>query len=56
MAKKQTFLDKTKKKDKSEEEFVKVVKAVRADNGAWKFKAQVVKVTPENRDEIFNPK
>ena len=54
MAKKQTFADKLKKGDKEKgTEYVKVVKAVKAENGAWKFRTQMVALTDENRNEIY---
>ena len=53
MAKKQTFLDKSKKKDAKASEYVKLVRAYKADNGAWKFRTSVVEITDENRNEIY---
>ena len=54
MAKKQTFADKLKKGDKEKGiEYVKVVKAYKADNGAWKFRTQMVAVTDANRNEVY---
>jgi hypothetical protein len=53
MAKKQTFLDKARKKDAKQREFVKLVKAYRADNGAWKFRTNMVEITDQNRNEIY---
>jgi hypothetical protein len=51
VAKKQTFADKLKKKEGSTDTFVKLVKAVRDDNGAWKFRTQMVAVNDTNRKE-----
>ncbi len=53
MAKKQTFMDKSQKKDGKSVEFVKLVKAYKADNGAWKFRTQMVEVDEKNRNEIY---
>ncbi len=53
MAKKQTFTDKTKKKGKDALEWVKVVKAVKQENGAWKFRTQMVALTDDNRKELY---
>jgi len=54
MAKKQSFAQKALGKDgKALAEYVKVVKAVRGDKGAWKFKTQMVAVTDENRNEVY---
>ena len=55
MAKKQTFVDKLKKggKDEKSVEYVKVVRAYKADNGAWKFQSKMVAVTDDNRAEIY---
>jgi len=53
MAKKQTFADKAKGKDKDNTEMVKVVKAIRGEKGAWKYKTMMVKVTDENRKEVY---
>lgn len=53
MAKKQTFADKAKGKDKAGDERVKVVKAIRTESGHWKFKTQMVVVTDENRKEVY---
>jgi len=55
MAKKQTFIDKVKRGSKDEPvvEYVKVVRAFKADNGAWKFQTKMVAVTDENRSEIY---
>ena len=53
MAKKQSFADKAKGKDKVSIEMVKVVKAIRGENGAWKYKTMMVKVTDENRKEVY---
>ena len=48
-----SFQDKLKKKDGEKQEIVRVVKAYKADNGAWKFKSEIVAVTDENRKEIY---
>jgi hypothetical protein len=53
MAKKQSFSDKTKRKDKDGTEYVKVVRAFKTDSGAWKFKTQMVAVTDANRKELY---
>ncbi len=55
MAKKTSFADKVKKaaeKEKSSE-YVKWVKAYKAENGAWRFRTVTVAVTDENRKEIY---
>ncbi|MCB2229957.1 hypothetical protein KQH82_04520 [bacterium] len=52
MAKKQTFQDKLKQKE-ARKEYLKVVKAVKAENGAWKFSTKMVPVTDENRDSLY---
>jgi hypothetical protein len=54
MAKKQSFADKAKRKDKDAFEYIKVVKAYKADNGAWKFRTQVVAVNDANRNELYS--
>jgi hypothetical protein len=54
MAKKQSFADKTKRKDKDGFEYVKLVKAYKAENGAWKFKTQMVAVNDANRNEVYS--
>ena len=51
MAKKQTFADKLKKKEGIADTYVKLVKAVRDDNGAWKFRTRMVAVNDSNRKE-----
>lgn len=53
MAKKQTFLDKSKKRDGKTQEFVKLVKAYKTETGAWKFRSQMVEITDQNRNEIY---
>jgi hypothetical protein len=54
MAKKQTFVDKLRKGGKEGGgEYVKVVKAYKGENGAWKFQTSIVEVTDQNRDEIY---
>jgi hypothetical protein len=53
MAKKQSFADKAKGKDKSDLERVKVVKAVKTASGHWKFKTTMVAITDENRKEVY---
>ena len=53
MAKKQTFLDKAKRGEQSHRDFVKVVRAYKAENGAWKFKTKVMELNDENKGEIY---
>ena len=61
MAKKQTFADKmTKKSDEvicpvcgDAKHFVKHVKAVKMDTGAWKFKSAIAGVCKCNEKEIY---
>ena len=61
MAKKQTFLDKTQKKVGSnfcavcdtDINRIKHVKAVKGDNGAWKFRTQNVGVCKCNEKEVY---
>ena len=61
MAKKQSFLDKTQKKDghtycavcEGDIQRIKHVKAVKGDNGAWKFRTQNVAVCKCNEKEIY---
>lgn len=53
MAKKQSFADKAKKKDGSGKEYVKVVKAYKTKDGAWKFRSLMVGVTEANRGELL---
>lgn len=53
MAKKQTFLDKTKRGADSHKEYVKVVRAYKASNGAWKFRTEVVGLNDANKNEIY---
>ena len=61
MAKKQTFLDKTQKKEgtnycpicKSNIQRIKHVKAVKGENGAWKFRTQNIGVCKCNEKEIY---
>jgi hypothetical protein len=52
MAKKQTFQDKLKAKEAARE-FVKVVKAYKAENGAWKYSTKIVEVNDDNRESIY---
>lgn len=53
MSKKQTFLDKTMRGDQSHRDYVKVVRAYKAENGAWKFKTQVVELNDKSKAEIY---
>ncbi|MDZ4723315.1 MAG: hypothetical protein SGI97_05365 [candidate division Zixibacteria bacterium] len=61
MAKKQSFADKASKKSlhstcsvcKTDILFVKHVKALKADNGAWKFRAVNTGVCKCNEKEIY---
>jgi hypothetical protein len=55
MAKGKTFVDKLKKgaQEKKTSEYVKLVRAYRGDNGAWKFRTKIVEVTDSNRNEIY---
>lgn len=61
MVKKQTFLDKTQKKDRAITcpvcdggiQRIKHVKAIKGDNGAWKFRTQNVGVCKCNEKEIY---
>ena len=53
MAKKQTFLDKAQRGEQSHRDFVKVVRAYKAENGAWKFKTKVMELNDENKGEIY---
>ena len=61
MAKKQTFLDKSQKLERAnfcpicEDEIhrIKHVKAVKGDNGAWKFRTQNIGVCKCNEKEIY---
>lgn len=61
MAKKQTFLDKSQKKAMEatcpicDGEFnrIKHVKAVKGENGAWKFRTQNVAVCKCNEKDIY---
>lgn len=57
MGKKKTFADKVRKaaeqKDKPSVEYVKWVKAYKAENGAWKFRTVNIAVTDENKSEIY---
>jgi len=61
MAKKQTFLDKTQKKEgtnycpicESDIQRIKHVKAVKGENGAWKFRTQNIGVCKCNEKEIY---
>ncbi len=61
MAKKQTFEDKLNKKSAdthcavcdSSIHYVKHVKAVRAENGAWKYQTRTVGVCKCNEKEVY---
>ncbi len=53
MAKKQTFLDKAKRGEESHREYIKVVRAYKADSGAWKFRTKVVEINDKNKSEIY---
>lgn len=54
MAKKQTFADKLKKSEQNQgPEFIKVIRAEKSRDGAWKFRTQVMKMTEEAKSEIF---
>ncbi|MEW5994253.1 MAG: hypothetical protein AB1744_07645 [Candidatus Zixiibacteriota bacterium] len=56
MGKKKTFADKVKKaseKGQHQQEYVRWVKAYKAENGAWKFRTVTTAVTDENRKEIY---
>lgn len=57
MAKKVGFTDKLRRaasgEDEKKREFVKLVKAVKTENGHWRFRTQVVEVTDDNRKEIM---
>ncbi len=57
MAKKTTFADKVRKaaekQGRPDLEYVKWVKAYKAENGAWRFRTVTVAVTDENRSEIY---
>lgn len=61
MAKKQSFADKSSKKAHTMTcptcqetiQFIKHVKAVRGENGAWKFRAQNVGVCKCNHAEVY---
>ncbi len=57
MGKKKTFADKLKKASEKDTrqtaEYVKWVKAYKAENGAWKFRTVNVAVTDENKSEIY---
>lgn len=52
MAKKQTFTDKLKKKEEAKE-YLKVVRAIKTKDGAWKFNTKMVEVNDETRGEIY---
>lgn len=52
MAKKQTFQDKLKKKEERKE-YLKVVRAVKSDNGAWKFSTKMIVLDDENRNSVY---
>ena len=62
MAKKQSFMDKSMKKKlaqtcpvcASELQFVKHVKAIKAENGAWKFRAVNTGVCKCNEKEVYS--
>ena len=53
MAKKQSFLDKTQRGKQSHRDYVKVVRAYKAENGAWKFRTKVLELNDENKAEIY---
>jgi hypothetical protein len=57
VAKKKSFADKVRKaaerQAKPTVEYVKWVKAYRAENGAWKFRTLNIAVTDENKKEIY---
>ncbi|MFQ6008458.1 MAG: hypothetical protein ACE5K8_05835 [Candidatus Zixiibacteriota bacterium] len=57
MGKKKTFADKARKaaerQEKTAVEYVKWVRAYRAENGAWKFRTVNIAVTDENKKEIY---
>ncbi len=57
MGKKTSFADKVKKaveKQHTERvEYVKWVKAYKAENGAWRFRTVQIAVTDENKSEIY---
>lgn len=54
MAKKQTFSEKAKKKSQGMDvEYVRVVEAYKAENGAWKFRSRMVAVNDENRKSVY---
>ena len=61
MGKKKTFLDKTMMKDMAatcpvcskDIQYVRHVKAVRADNGAWRYRTVNVGVCKCNEKEIY---
>lgn len=61
MAKKQTFMDKATKKSSGAQcpicdatfQYVRHVKAVRADNGAWKFQTRNTAVCKCNEKEVY---
>ncbi|MEE8577181.1 MAG: hypothetical protein V3T31_07980 [candidate division Zixibacteria bacterium] len=53
MAKKAlTFQDKLRKASEKVE-YVKVVKAYKADDGSWKFRTKMVQVTDDNRSKLY---
>jgi hypothetical protein len=56
MAKKQSFADKAKKKDGAAGaggDFLKVVKAYKTKDGAWKFRSLMVGVNDSNKSELL---
>ncbi len=61
MAKRQSFADKASKKShvdtcpvcSGDIQYVKHVKAIRAENGGWKYRAQNVGVCKCNEKEIY---
>ena len=61
MAKVQSFADKSKKKAHTvvcpvcseTKQFIKYVKAVKTENGAWKFRTTNVGVCKCNSDEVY---
>jgi len=52
MAKKQTFQDKLKQKEAAKE-YLKVVKAVKTKDGAWKFNTRMVELNDETKGEVY---
>ena len=62
MAKKQTFADKLQSRTQvttcpvcnSDIQFVKHVRAVKGDNGAWKYRTQMTGVCKCNEKEVYS--